>query len=305
MGKLPNGLISFGKNANCTLALCPLEASILQYQPSIPGNGIVIGVFALSMLIHLVQGVKWRCWDFMICIIIGCVDEIIGYIGRIMLHSNPFSFNAFVIQIVCITTAPVFFCSAIYVLLSRTVNHLDRSQSHLNPKYFVWFFIPCDIVSLILQAAGGALSATQAGTGNKSGVKISMGGLVLQVVTLVIFITLFAEYVIRYTRKSTAGPLQPRMRLFLGFLFLSTIFVLVRCIYRIDELRDGYDGPLIRDEPLFMVLESAMMLLSVLCLIVSHPGIAFDRKPQTTAGLHYVANEKATEEPKHLGSSSE
>jgi hypothetical protein len=140
MAKLPNGLISFGKNANCTLELCPLEASILQYQPSIPGNGVIIGIFALSMFIHLIQGLRWRSWDFMLCMIVGCVDEIIGYVGRIMLHSNPFSFAAFVIQIgentglyercsfamltkrmpVCITTAPVFFCSAIYVLLSRT-----------------------------------------------------------------------------------------------------------------------------------------------------------------------------------------
>jgi len=282
MAKLPNGLISFGKNANCTLELCPLEASILQYQPSIPGNAAIIGLFALSMLIHIIQGVRWRSWDFMICMVIGCVDEIIGYVGRIMLHSNPFSFAAFVIQVVCITTAPVFFCSAIYVMLSRTyvqqqpldppeviflkadppssINYLDRSLSHFNPKFFVWFFIPIDIVSLILQAAGGALSATQSGSGNKLGVRISMAGLILQVVTLVIFVALFIDYVVRYVRKSTTKPLQPRMKLFLSFLFLSIIFVLVRCIYRIDELRDGYDGPLIRNEPLFMVLEAAYVL---------------------------------------------
>ena len=99
MVKLPNGLISFGKNANCTLELCPLEASILQYQPSIPGNGVIIGAFALAMFIHVFQGFRWRSWDFMICMIIGCLDEIIGYVGRIMLNSNPFSFNAFLIQI--------------------------------------------------------------------------------------------------------------------------------------------------------------------------------------------------------------
>jgi hypothetical protein len=105
MARLPNGLISFGKNANCTIALCPVEASILRYQPSIPGNGVIIGLLALSMFIHIIQGLRWRSWDFMICMILGCVDEIIGYIGRIMLHSNPFSFNAFVIQIGSFTTA--------------------------------------------------------------------------------------------------------------------------------------------------------------------------------------------------------
>jgi hypothetical protein len=47
------------------------------------------------------------------------------------------------------------------------------------------------------------------------------------------------------------------MKVFLSFLLPSILFVPVRCIYRIDELRDGYDGPLIRNEPLFMVVEAA------------------------------------------------
>ena len=99
MARLPNGLISFGTRANCTLELCPLEASILQYQPSIPGNAVIIGMFGLLMLVHLIQGIRWKTWSFMVCMLIGCVDEIVGYVGRIMLHSNPFSFAAFVIQV--------------------------------------------------------------------------------------------------------------------------------------------------------------------------------------------------------------
>lgn len=139
----------------------------------------------------------------------------------------------------------------------ESINNLDRSVSRFAPKLFVWIFIPCDIVSLVLQAAGGALSSTQAGTGNKSGVKISMAGLILQVITLVIFVGLFIDYVVRYRRRSAAGGLQRRVKIFLGFLFLSIIFILIRCIYRVDELQDGYDGPLIRNEPLFMILEAA------------------------------------------------
>jgi hypothetical protein len=59
----------------------------------------------------------------------------------------------------------------------------------------VWFFIPCDIVSLIFQATGGAVSSIQAGTDNNTGVDISEAGLILQVVALVIFIGLFVDYV--------------------------------------------------------------------------------------------------------------
>lgn len=43
---------------------------------------------------------------------------------------------------------------------------------------------------------------------------------------------------------------------FLGFLFLSTIFILIRCAYRIAELGQGYFSALFRDEGLYIGLES-------------------------------------------------
>lgn len=54
------------------------------------------------------------------CMVAGCLDEVVGYSGRVMMWYNPFNFAAFMIQIVCVTTAPVFFCAAIYVTLART-----------------------------------------------------------------------------------------------------------------------------------------------------------------------------------------
>lgn len=135
MSRLPNGLISFGPDANCTLDTCPLEASILRYQPSIPANAVFAGVFGLSLIIHAFQGIRMRTWGFMASMIAGCILEIIGYVGRFIIHDNPFDFNGFLMQIsmcsmvrwkeylltliVCITVAPVFFSAAIYVLLSQ------------------------------------------------------------------------------------------------------------------------------------------------------------------------------------------
>lgn len=97
----PTDYISYGPNANCTLAVCPLDASVLGYLPAPAASGIFIALFALSMIIHAVQGIIWRqtLTSFAIPIIIGCIDEIIGYIGRVMLHSNPFDFTGFIIQI--------------------------------------------------------------------------------------------------------------------------------------------------------------------------------------------------------------
>ena len=115
----------------------------------------------------------------------------------------------------------------------------------------VWTFIPVDILSLILQGSGGAISSIT--EGGNTGVVISMVGLVLQVITLIVFITLFVDYVVRYMRRAI---LPQRMKIFLGFLFLAIMLILIRCAYRIAELRDGYDGELIHDEVGFMILEA-------------------------------------------------
>jgi hypothetical protein len=138
--RLPHGLIAYGPNANCTLEICEVEWAILGYQPAFSASGAFIAFFAIAMLIHIALGIKWKTWTFMTLMVIGCIDEIIGYVGRIMLNTNPFHFGAFMMEIskslqdsqllytkvinrmylVCITTAPVFFCAAIYITLAQT-----------------------------------------------------------------------------------------------------------------------------------------------------------------------------------------
>jgi hypothetical protein len=95
----PTGLVGFGGDANCTLALCSVEYSVFEYIPSLAANSIFLTLFALSGLIHIYQGVRTKQWFYMWAAILGCLTELIGYVGRIMQHSNPFDFNAFLIQV--------------------------------------------------------------------------------------------------------------------------------------------------------------------------------------------------------------
>lgn len=91
--------VGFGPNANCTLEVCSIEHSVYRYRPSLAANVVFIALFAIAMAIQIVLGMRWKTWWFMWCIITGCVAEIIGYAGRVMLYYNPFKFSAFMIQI--------------------------------------------------------------------------------------------------------------------------------------------------------------------------------------------------------------
>ncbi|KAK1511086.1 parasitic phase-specific protein PSP-1 [Colletotrichum costaricense] len=285
---LPNGYKSFGPKANCTLEVCPLEASLLRYRPSVPVNGTFIGLFALAMIIHTIQGLRSKNWGFMASMIGGCLLEIVGYVGRLILNDNPFSFGGFLLQIICITVGPVFFCAAIYVMLSKVIIHVDRSISRFNPRLCYFVFIPCDIVSLILQATGGALSSIASDKAAvQRGVNVSLAGLIFQVVCLVAFCALFADYLIICMRTNARQRMTKNMKIFLAFLFISTILILVRCSYRIEELKEGYFSPMFRDQPLFIGLESSVMVVAVFCLVIGNPAIGFsttgERKESTAS----------------------
>lgn len=99
----PNYLISYGPDENCTLTpgptYCPPDVGVYEYRPKLSANIVFIALFFLAMLIHIALGIKYRTWTFLFCIFWGCVSELIGYGGRVMLWENPFSFPGFLIQI--------------------------------------------------------------------------------------------------------------------------------------------------------------------------------------------------------------
>jgi uncharacterized ion transporter superfamily protein YfcC len=131
------------------------------------------------------------------------------------------------------------------------------------------------MISLVLQAAGGGVSSISVGQ-NAAGVDCTLAGLGFQVFTLTLFVALSLDYAIRYaefrkmmehsTKKAAehnepcerAGtdPLTKRFKIFVSFLALAIICIIIRCCYRIAELKEGYEGDLFHDEGTFIGLES-------------------------------------------------
>lgn len=143
------------------------------------------------------------------------------------------------------------------------IEYFAPEVSRFRPRLYYCIFIPGDLICLVIQAAGGAMSTTSSGA-SQTGVDLALAGLVLQVVLMVIFCALFADYLIRYARfsKTSAvgggdgGPkFTRRLWVFFGFMGTATLLILVRCAYRLAELHEGYGGHLVRDEALFIGLE--------------------------------------------------
>ncbi len=74
----------------CTLEVCPILYAYVRYQPSLSGNGIFMGLFAVLLVAQVWMGIKHKTWGYMAGMIFGLLLEIVGYFGRVKMHYNPF-----------------------------------------------------------------------------------------------------------------------------------------------------------------------------------------------------------------------
>jgi hypothetical protein len=88
-----------GEEANCTVSVCPIELSVYGYRPSIPFSATLLALYGLAIVAHVYLGTRYRKWGFMAAMILGCITEIIGYVGRILYNQNPWKEAGFIIQI--------------------------------------------------------------------------------------------------------------------------------------------------------------------------------------------------------------
>jgi len=140
---------------------CPVTSTVYGYYPSLPGNILLCIVFFLCLLLQLYYGIRYKTRGFTIALTIGCFAEALGYIGRILLHSNPWNQSYFDIQICCLVLAPSFLAAGVYLALKGLVIKFGSEKSRLRPGLYPWVFVGCDVVSILMQAAGGGAAATE------------------------------------------------------------------------------------------------------------------------------------------------
>ena len=105
--------------------------------------------------------------------------------------------------IVTLTIAPAFFAAAIYLCLGRIIVVYGDNISRFRPRTYTLTFIGCDVLSLVFQAAGGALaSAANTQTDLQTGVDVMLAGLGLQVASMTLFIVLAGEFAWRLSRTT-------------------------------------------------------------------------------------------------------
>lgn len=253
--------------ANCTEVTprCPIENSIYGYYPSIAANALFVAIFAMCGALQLLFGIRYKTWTYLIAMLLACVDQGLGYIGRVILHNNPFDGIGFQIQICCLILGPAFNSAAIYLVLKHVTLCFGPEYSRIRPNLYTWIFISGDLLSLILQAIGGGMAATADDNQSQqdTGDNLMMAGIAWQVVTLIFFALAASWYVIR-RRRARDVPLSTeasrflgniKFRLFVYGLVIAFFAIVIRCIYRLVEMAGGWANPVMQFEPAFIALD--------------------------------------------------
>jgi hypothetical protein len=259
--------------------------------PSLGGNIALLVVYSLFFALQIISGVFYHQWWFLTCWSCGLILEILGYAGRIWSSQNIMNFNAFVLQLVCLTLGPCFMMAGIYYVIAQLTLIYGTKFSLLRPMQYSLIFIICDIISIALQAAGGGVAAGALSDyeSTDDGSHIMVAGLAFQVFTILVF-QLFWYYffwkVYKSYKKNGDSEFNPQFThirergylvYFMVAVSVAVVLIFVRSIYRLAELSKGWSSNLAVDEIYFMILEGLMVSLATCILSFMSPGLAYGR----------------------------
>ncbi|KAJ4341794.1 hypothetical protein N0V87_001457 [Didymella glomerata] len=244
---------------------------LYRYHPSLAAAAIFVVLFALTTGLHIFQTIRKRSW-FMTPFIIGGLFEFIGYIGRIMSSNDRYALSSYIMQTLLLLLGPALYAASIYMILGRLIQLTGGERySLVRRTWLTKIFVVGDVISFMMQGAGGGIMSSGA-SGMKTGEKIIIGGLFMQILFFGLFFVTAIMFQIRGKEYLASLGSSVPWRKHLFALYATSILILVRSVFRVIEYIQGNAGYLLRHEVFLYVFDAVLMFAVMVVLNVSHPG---------------------------------
>ncbi|KAF7985360.1 hypothetical protein HWV62_6587 [Athelia sp. TMB] len=259
--------------------------SIYHYLPTEYVCIIFVVLFGLSTLIHLGQMFRYRMWWIAPTALLAGLAEIIGWSARLWSSQNVLLKTPYVI----------------HIILGAVIRRLGPQYSRLSPLWCAphpLFCLPApthpctdtivfctfDVISLVVQAVGGAMaSAALTLPVAQKGAHIMLGGIVFQMFSITVYVVCAIEFFWRFfndrpvergedPKGALRGTPDRRLQVMMAALAFDTLCIFIRAIYRTIELANGWTGHVIETQVYFNVCDGAMIVLAIYTLNFFHPG---------------------------------
>jgi len=248
---------------------------------------VFVSLFGVSTILHLLQTFKYRLWWLLPTACLCGIAEVIGWSARLWSSQNPTLLIPYEIQITTTIIAPTPLVAANFIILGRIVSILGAQYSRLTPRLYTIVFCSCDLISLTVQAVGGAMAADAASSGDdpSPGGNVMLGGIIFQMISITIYVLCAGEFFSRFLSdrpfhkrilvskdKIISRGLDRNMRFMIIALMFDTTCLFIRAVYRTLELADGWTGTIITTQWYFNAFDAGMITLAIYTLNLAHPG---------------------------------
>ncbi|MCJ1471062.1 hypothetical protein MMC07_009710, partial [Pseudocyphellaria aurata] len=156
-----------------------------------------------------------------------------------------------------------------YIVLGRILYYVPYF-SPIHPGRVISTFVGLDIIVAILTGNGAAQVSNidNSATGLRLGRGLLRTSILLQVICFLGFIAL---EVIFHRRCLRGNVLNQKLRMIIILLYASSALILIRNVYRVVEVFQGYTGYLQNHEAFFYVFDGTLMLINSIMLNLYHP----------------------------------
>lgn len=264
------------------------------YDPSKIGTLIAAGLFGITAFAHLFIMFSKRTWFYTAMVTgafssspllsqpnISLIIQVMtcGYAARYLSAKKPDNLPLYVAQTLLILLPPSLYAATIYMIYGRIVFLVNAPDASVfGPGKVTKIFVTGDVISFLIQAAGGAMIA-QAGH-QDLGKKVVLTGLFCQLLFfgfLIIAVIFDRRMASSSKRCSIPKYGKQTWKALLRLLFLAAVIIIARFVYRIVSFSGGSNGTLMRHEVWMYVGDSAPMFIVQTMFLFVHAGNVFPK----------------------------
>lgn len=177
-----------------------------------------------------------QMWPFAL----GCWGETAGYIVRRFSADHQtgrgLGLQYYIGQELALLLSPALFAATCYMVFGRTIVWTRERYSPIRASRVTATFVTFDILSFVIQGAGGSLYSSDNTNIYSAAKAILLVGFIIQIISVGIFLIFSILYQIRAKR---AGEPEGKWSLILYTLYGAVIFILIRGIFRTIEFGSG------------------------------------------------------------------
>ena len=253
------------------------DFSLYAYSPSKVAPILFLVAFLLSTLHHIYINIRFKSWKITGSLPWGGTVFVAGFALREVSAFHPNNLNIFIASTVLLLLAPPVYALLNYIVLGRTLYYVPY-LSPIHPGRVISTFLGLDLVIGIITGNGASRVANQDATPSelRAGKALLRASILLQVISFFLFIVLEAVF---HRRCIKAGLLTPeannkqatKVRRILSLMYISSVIISSRHIFRVVDVWQGYTGYLETHEWPMYIFDGLFMFANALMLNIWHP----------------------------------